>query len=769
MFLGGIMEDKKKKIIIGVVGVVVLIAVTAVLAVMSAKRVVNDASEISSTESEINASEEPISDEVEDVKSESTKEQDNQTITEEYSVDMDKTFARMTFLGDEQNKYNEIEAKVPTFTIENDLSNIINASDFEWCKDDFREKLVKNQFVVVDGGAREFFEIYEMNRYMQRPNFVTVDSMMHSYHLFFSYLLKSIEKKSLYDDLCELSEGMLRESINQYEEVKGYAWEDAAKRNVAFFAVGCKLLGLDVSYPSDVNTVVDEELALIAEANGIDESPLMANYEDYSQYTVRGYYEGDETLEKYFRAMMWYGRIHFLEENEDMDRSALLMNLALLKDNVEKWESIYSVTAFFAGASDDLIYYDYMPVICEVYGNDIKLNDIVNDTDKWQQFHDKTGKLNAPRINSIPIEDGEDNVILGYRFMGQRFSIDATIMQELVYSRVGENEKEDKRMLPDALDVPAALGSDEAFKILESSGATSYENYVENLDKLKDEFNNDDGNLWKASLYAGWLNTLRPLLVEKKSGYPEFMQSKEWVKKTLETFAGSYTELKHDTILYSKQIMAEMGGGWDDEIDDRGYVEPEPLVYARFSQLATDTIDGLKKYGYITSDDEINLANLAKLSDSLCQISVKELNNELLTEEEYDLIRDYGGQLEHLWIEIMRAQTGEEYPSTDQFPAAIVVDVATDPNGSVLELGTGSPASIYVAVMIDGDIRICEGAAYSFYQFEQPISDRLTDSKWRRMLGVEIDIEEEDPYADIVDVPHPDWANGYRYVIKYEY
>ncbi len=33
-----------------------------------------------------------------------------------------------------------------------------------------------------------FFEIYEMNRYSQIPNFVTVDSLMHTYHLYFSYL-----------------------------------------------------------------------------------------------------------------------------------------------------------------------------------------------------------------------------------------------------------------------------------------------------------------------------------------------------------------------------------------------------------------------------------------------------------------------------------------------------------------------------------------------------------------------------------------------------
>jgi len=38
---------------------------------------------------------------------------------------------------------------------------------------------------------------------------------------------------------------------------------------------------------------------------------------------------------------------------------------------------------------------------------------------------------------------------------------------------------------------------------------------------------------------------------------------------------GSWTELKHDTILYAKQVMAEMGGGGP-QTPPHGYVEPNP-------------------------------------------------------------------------------------------------------------------------------------------------------------------------------------------------
>ena len=671
-------------------------------------------------------------------------------------------------LPDETDLMN-IKPSVPEIKIDDDLGNIINREEYEYRDKDFLDKLKKNGFVVSDGAGREFFESYETNRYLQTPNFVTVDSLMHTYHIYFAYLMRDIEKNHLVNDLGDLTDSMLNESYEQYTALKGTKWEEAAKRNVTLFSVAAVLLDDSALVPPEAVDTVKSEYDLVMAAEGVATSPLTGDYEDYSQYKPRGYYEGDATLEKYFRAMMWYGRRQMNQDIEDMDRSALLMTLALDDGNYDKWSSIYTVTSFFAGASDDLGYCEYMPVIQAVYGDGATLPDIRDDEKSWDKFHKMTATLRAPRINSIPIEDTEDadNVIPGYRFMGQRFTIDATIMQELIYRRVGKYSDTDKRMLPDFLDVPAALGSDMAYSILKEEGSTNYENYDRNLDNLKKEFINNDGTLWNASLYAGWLHTLRPLLEPKGAGYPTFMQNDEWTKKNLETFAGSYTELKHDTVLYSKQVMAEMGGGWDEYKDFRGYVEPEPLVYARFEALSKNTASGLKEMGYLSADDEDNLNKLAELAGKLKTISVKELGNEKLTDEEYELIEIYGGEIEHFWLDAMKAQTGEEYPNSDNYPAALVVDVATDPNGSVLEMATGDPANIYVVVPVDGKLRIAEGAVYSFYQFTQPVSDRLTDSEWRKRMG--ISVESYDNYVDYGKAyDHPDWANSYRYFWNYD-
>lgn len=660
---------------------------------------------------------------------------------------------------------NNVIPSVKPYTIEPDLSNVDNLWQF-YLQVDIVDKLSQNGFVVCGDAGREFFEIYEMNRYELRPNFVTVDSLMHTYHLYFSYLLKNTEKDYLIEDITNLSRLMLTHSIEQYDRLKGSEWESAAARNVAFFTVGTKLLDDNTEVKDYVAETVENELNSIKQAEGIKESEITGAFEDYTQYIPRGYYEGDENLEKYFRAMMWYGRIHFKQEEEDMDRSALLIAKAL-DDNSEAyqlWESIYAVTSFFAGASDDLGVCEYAPIIRKAYGEDAAIDDLIGNEAAFHEFHAMTAALSAPQINSIPIEDGDDNVILGFRFMGQRFTIDASIMQRLIYSDVEENSEGFRRMLPDVLDVPAALGSDLALAILEEEGAVDYAGYLENMGKLRESLSEENSTLWSASLYANWLNTLRPLLAVKGEGYPVFMQNEEWSKKNLECFAGSFTELKHDTILYAKQVIAEMGGGYDEEPDYRGYVEPEPLVYARFVNLTELTSQGLKEYGMLSSDEEENLSRLSQIAGWLLEISKKELQDEVLTDEQYEFIADYGGNIEHFWYEAIKDDGGEI--SAQTYPAAVVADIATDPNGQVLEVATGDPSIIYVVVKVDGKIKIASGSVYSFYQFAWPLDDRLTDTKWRQMIGILPD--DDGNYNYDIPVERPEWTYSYRYQYEWE-
>ncbi len=706
----------------------------------------------------------PFSTEVEDiVDASSTEPEKTVEIVEKAAIGARPMLIQTSIKTENDNTI----PKVSPYTVSSDLSNIDNLWQFYNLQQggEIADKLAENGFVVTGNAGAEFFEIYEENRYEMIPNFVTVDSLMHTYHLYFAYLLKNIEKEYLSDALIGLSKRMLENSQTQYKALKGTEWESAAKRNVAFFTVGSMLLDSTTAIDSDVEEIVSYELNHIRQAQGIDISQISSEMEDYSQYIPRGYYEGDEQLEQYFKAMMWYGRMHFTQKEEDMDRSALLMTLALSDDAQAYglWESIYAVTSFFAGASDDLSVCEYAPVLQEAYSMNCTVGGLAGNADAFLKFHSGTAALRAPQINSIPIWEEEENVIAGFRFMGQRFTIDAAVMQRLIYKNVGSNSAGDNRMLPDVLDVPAAFGSDMALKLLEKQGDTSYAGYLEAMEKLRAGFAQENTTLWSASLYAGWLHTLRPLLNVKGEGYPMFMQNEEWLKKDLECFAGSYAELKHDTVLYAKQVYAEMGGGGTiEEPDDRGYVEPEPLVYERFAALASQTAQGLKKYKMLDAADEENLLRLQEIAKQLFVISNKELQEELLTDEEFEFIRAYGGYIEHFWNEAAKRASDDETVNTLKYPAAIVTDIATDPDrGQVLEVATGNPSEIYVAVRVDGTIKIAKGSVYSFYQFSWPMNDRLTDTKWRQMMGIEMN--DEGRYNQDKTIVKPSWTESYRY------
>lgn len=683
-------------------------------------------------------------------------------------------YERPTFLTHDKDK--EVPAYTPSvspYSTDAGFSNCING-DRIFLQDAQSEKLAKNNFLVVDENYDEFFEIYEFNRYSQNPDFITVDSMMHTYHLYYSMLQKKTEKNYLFDKVKSMSEAMLTESKNQYDVLKGTEWEEAAFLNKAFFSVGVSLINGSSTYAdSDVSDVCQTELSFISEANSIETSPLTGDMEDYSQYKPRGYYEGDEQLEKYFKTMMWYGRRNFAQNDETLNRAAMLMNLAMDKVGIADWESVYTITSFFAGASDDSGYYEYMPLIKSAYGDNVDVSNIAGKKAEFDKYTKLTAEVEPPRINSVPFYDDEGETdkaerAKGYRYMGQRVSLDETIFAQLIYSKVKQKSEDDKRLLPDALDLPAALGSQTALSIMEEMGETDYPNYKEQLEKVSSAVK-DMPDLWSGSLYASWINTLNPLLKEKGQGYPSFMTNNEWTKKSLESYLGSWTELKHDSILYSKQVMAEMGGGDEDKLDDRGYVEPEPELFMELRNMTVRTINGLRAYGLLDGSDEANLSNLAELAERLSEISVKELTNELPTDEEFELIKNYGGSIEHLWAEAMKEQTGEEYNYVEEHPAALIADVATDPNGYALEEAIGGLSTIYVVVPVGDSLRIAKGCVFNYYQFKQPISEgRITDSEWRLMCGAVMGDNCELQTDEHLDDKKPDWTKSYRENSVYE-
>jgi hypothetical protein len=637
-----------------------------------------------------------------------------------------------------------------------------------------RTRLAQNGFVVAPGTEKEFFTVYEKARYDNQPAFVSSDSLLHVYHLLFDKVLRTAEIEHFIPLLRDLNAAMLAQTETQYEALKGGPWEDAARRTVAFVGVASRLLDPTVEVPEYARDLVDAEVALVNGAEGILPSPLfpgLENGEDYTQYIPRGHYTLSDDLKNYFRSMMWYGRMTFRLKTKDPEvgksesRSALLLVQALKdatvngKPALEAWQDLYSPTAFMVGRSDDLTALQYLDVYKTVYGSQAVVTDLVSE-DKLQQFIDLAYQLPGPRILGIVIAvtDEEQASTKGFRFMGQRFVPDAYVFRQLIYRNVGTDV--DPRGLPKGLDLFAAMGSERAYTLLDQMGETHYENYDAQMQKVQGWMSGLSAGDWTETLYNSWLYTFQPLIAVPGQGYPAFMGSTAWLDKQLNTVLGSWSELKHDTILYAKQVYAELGGGPPPPPPEppKGYVEPVPEFFARLAALTSMTRDGLQSRGLLNDLDASSLDTIETLATSFQTMAEKELRGEALTEDEYATIRFYGGQLEELTMAAADTDTGEpgRRYMEEEPQAAVIADVATNPAPPpmALEEGVGRVNPIYVVVpMVNDDgsqyLQVAKGGVFSYYEFPWPIADRLTDAKWRGML--------DDGSAP----PPPEWTSSF--------
>ncbi len=651
-------------------------------------------------------------------------------------------------------------------------SGTVEISDNYYLPPEVVEILNTNGFAITgDDYRNEYFEIYEENRYAIVPNFITTDSALHTYHLFFNYLLKSIEEEELFHAVVDMTDSLLAETRKQNEQLKGTKFEDASVRNLAYISVAKKILDPDWEIPIIVKEIVESEIKFINAHQGISNSNILGTdknpyKEDYSQYIPRGHYTKSEKLKKYFNTLMWYGRITFRLNEIEETKSALLM-VSALQSNTEvynSWETLFEPINFFVGEPDDPSYYEYEHIAKTIFGEKFTISRLLENSSNLEDFIVAAKLLPDPKINSMPIFVNEDRLeaVEGFRLLGQRFTVDAMIFQKLIYRDVEANEDGENRMLPMALDIPAVFGSDEAFNLVQDAGATNYANYSENFTAMKDYIQDLPDETWQKNLYWGWMGTLKTLTRKYGEGYPQFMNSTNWKLKELVTFLGSFTELKHDTILYAKQVYAELGGGPEyEEVDDRGYVEPNPELYNKLKALVRLTIDGLNDRDLLNSKNKEQLEKLEEMMKTLRNISIKELEEKSLTEDEYEFIRNFGGSLEHFWYETLSDEEKNKGQTEllNGHPTSIIADIATDPNGYVLEEATGPVNKIYVVYPMDDKLMIGIGGVFSHYEFAWPMDDRLTDEKWRQILFP----YSMPPYERVIDfIPKiADWQKSF--------
>jgi hypothetical protein len=501
------------------------------------------------------------------------------------------------------------------------------------------------------------------------------------------------------------------------------------------------------------------ELRLIYEGREITPSPLYGQYAkdeavkaDYTQFTPRSHYVKSSALRSYFRAMMYLGRNSYLLGKPDGVSDALLMTLLMASPGpdgqlpLKDWQRIMEITAFFAGKPDDISYPEWRTFLVKVLGTEKLAAGQAVDPAFLAKISQHARELQGPRILSDVIVAPEvfgstkEQLLAstrGFRLFGQRFTFDAWILSRLTAGQ----EKTQLRLpsMPSALFVPAALGDKTARDFTDQ--------YLQRLSLpfTPEERVRFDGRLhevaadlakikdpeWFGSLGSGWLKLLGTLTSAYGPGYPLYMQDRLFPVKQVESFLGSYTELKHDTLLYAKQNYAELGDGGDEGTPPpvpKGFVEPNLPFWQNLAHLVACVETGFRKYGLFKDElEEYGTLNRFKGAVAFyASLAAKELQGAPLSEAEYERLRTES--LSYMAEPRDKNVILEEKDKR----AALIADLHTDGlQAQILYEATGEPYLMLVLVGNEDAVRLAVGVAFNHYEFTGPLAARYNDADWQ--------------------------------------
>ncbi|MCL2264830.1 MAG: DUF3160 domain-containing protein [Treponema sp.] len=613
---------------------------------------------------------------------------------------------------------------------------------------------------------------YSYPRSSRVPIFVTTDLAAHANHLIFSRMLQYIEEEYFYPQLVRLTD----EYIKAVEQRKNQISDNVYSICILYFQTAKALLALapdktegsyyqsvtykDVDaaavlrpFPSQVKAEIEKMDA--AQGFGISSVFSFMN-EDYSQYKVRGHYTKNGVLGAYFRALIWYGRINFNLGGEGNVRDfALQLAPAALfitditenSPNIKRiWQSLFDPITELIGVSDDISFHELIPLWNNVKG--AGFNQWYSDSANLQRFiTSEYSRLRPPSISGSSLifgaYDGGDAMTdrkppIGWRLFGQRYTLDSEIHYHVSPPRYF-NEESPRHMVR-GLDIMKVFGSATADWLLRQSDYSKHKGLEDILNSLQSNMENLNSDYWFSTYYTNNLYQIKTLSqFESGTGF-YFTEKPGWNLKAMNSAHGTWAELRHDTILYVKQNYAEMGGGRA-EPTFRTKPLPEPVHYLEpnipFWNTCIAAYQKLHelfvKYNYMDETTDYLIKGMHSLYVKAAQISKLQADDKEVSESDLLWISRIANELSY---RVMTHAGGNEVENTDSLRMALVADVYTNAEvGLVLETATGIPYRLYIPLNDgQGGKRIAVGYGFSYYEFHQPMSNRLNNEEWKAIV-----------------------------------
>ena len=419
-------------------------------------------------------------------------------LTPEEKAFVDRIDARMTELRQQQFIQRD------SYYLGN-TNNIVNLFQFKDIDKEILEKLQQNNFVITKGNNLQLFHAYEENDYRQVPNFITTDLYLQAFHMYSSYILKSLEKQHIIPTLEMLCRSFNATCIKLAEQTEDESLKDMAEHAATFYAIPYYLLtNKTLTVPSKYETEYQEEIEHInkQEDNFSDFLSYKDTYFPYSLFKPRGHYTREPQLQAYFKAMMWLQTACFCrEQQEQLKRSifqaAVLCTYKSIDQTplIELYQHIYTPLTFLMGEADNLSIFDIARILEK--NNAIHIEDALT-AGQIEKVNQALIELAKHKNNIKPqIEITCRDKI---NFMPQRYLSDNEVIQKLV--DVNPNSQ---RAYPKGLDVFAAFGTGTAESLLIDfyKEPNNWSEYSKELQQLKDKFKTSKST--QLSVYELWM------------------------------------------------------------------------------------------------------------------------------------------------------------------------------------------------------------------------------------------------------------------------
>lgn len=636
-------------------------------------------------------------------------------------------------------------------------------------------------FVVSERmGSHSFTDLYYRIYVRDLPVYVSSDSMLHAWHRYFDRMLEGMEN----DYFRPTFQQMLAEMSAKIPDAKKAYGQgplaDALTDADFFLAVAGHLL-----QPGSGQTRLDQEKRVAAAleacyAGRMAPQALFGRDRDvdFSQFKPRGRYDQNEQSKCYFRSVMWLGRIDFRIAGSDSAEQdirelsgAIVMHDLLRRAKMqERWQQIDRALLQLVGKADSLNFSQLGEVLADAKLDPARATPQALAELRTRILDSKIGEQHIRgewfRVN--PSDPRPFVLPRTFAFMGQRFILDSWALSKIVYDDILWTETNDtkkvQRRIPSSADVGfAVFGNDHLVPTLtrrmkDSAGREFRDglNYQHNLTAVRNVIDRLPEETWTESLYADWLSCLRELSQPTTDAkYPEAMRTSSWALKATVTQMASWTQLRHDTVLYAKPSYTS---GESCEYPT-GFVEPVPHFWKRFEGMIQRTKGSIDKLTF--PDTQFNhgkyskerhmrgLENFSKAATMLRAIAEKEVAQQDLTAEETKFLKEVvvrgGGSgmppVSGWYPNLFTHRSTMKHQDDAHKWVALVTDVHTDPPavtvrdpGCVLHQGVGNVDALILAVDNGKDRMVYAGPVFSHYEFEAPNAVRRTNGEWHDTL-----------------------------------